>query len=112
MHWFADCTRWQRGVRPWLVAALVALGMSAGAAAHAGDLQGLPMEAYPAKRHATLKDYAGHVLLVNFWAPWCVPCREEFPELQSLQTKYASGGLVVLGVTAEDDPKKIAHFLE
>ena len=51
-------------------------------------------------------------VLLDVWAPWCVPCREEFPELQSLQAKFAGGGLVVLGVTAEEDPKKIARFLD
>jgi len=101
-------------VRPWWRATKLGLAvlLLMAAAAQGADLQGLPLTTYPAKAHASLKDYAGHVVLVNFWAPWCVPCREEFPELQTLQSKYASGGLVVLGVTAEDDAKKIAHFLE
>jgi thiol-disulfide isomerase/thioredoxin len=95
----------------WL-AGIVLLGAVAAQAAGAAELGGFPLTTYPAKKHASLRDYAGHVVLVNFWAPWCVPCREEFPELQALQAKYAARGLVVLGVTAEDDAKKIAHFLE
>jgi thiol-disulfide isomerase/thioredoxin len=43
----------------------------------------------------------GHVVLVNFWATWCVPCREEFPELSRLQQNYGSRGLQVLGVSTD-----------
>ena len=43
----------------------------------------------------------GRVVLVNFWATWCVPCREEFPELSRLQAKYGPRGLQVLGVSTD-----------
>jgi len=43
----------------------------------------------------------GRVVLVNFWATWCVPCREEFPDLTRLQQKYGPRGLRVLGLTTD-----------
>jgi len=43
----------------------------------------------------------GRVVLVNFWATWCVPCREELPDLSRLQRKYASRGFQVLGVSTD-----------
>ena len=43
----------------------------------------------------------GRVVLVNFWATWCLPCRDEFPDLSRLQRKYASRGLRVLGVSTD-----------
>ena len=43
----------------------------------------------------------GHVVLVNFWATWCPPCREEFPDLSRLQRKYAGRGLRVIGVSTD-----------
>jgi thiol-disulfide isomerase/thioredoxin len=43
----------------------------------------------------------GHVVLVNFWATWCVPCREEFPDIVRLQKAYAAHGLRVIGVSTD-----------
>jgi thiol-disulfide isomerase/thioredoxin len=43
----------------------------------------------------------GRVVLVNFWATWCVPCREEFPDLSRLQQNYGPRGLQVLGVSTD-----------
>ena len=43
----------------------------------------------------------GRVVLVNFWATWCVPCREELPDLSRLQRKYASRGFQILGVSTD-----------
>lgn len=43
----------------------------------------------------------GRVVLVNFWATWCVPCREELPDLSRLQSKYASRGFQILGVSTD-----------
>ena len=51
-----------------------------------------------AKRIATER---GRVVLVNFWATWCAPCRDEFPDLSRLQRKYAARGLRVLGVSTD-----------
>ncbi|HEV2211832.1 MAG TPA: TlpA disulfide reductase family protein [Gammaproteobacteria bacterium] len=52
----------------------------------------------------TLADFHGKVVLVNFWATWCGPCREEIPELVHLQAKYGGAGLQVVGV-ATDEPE-------
>lgn len=49
-----------------------------------------------------LKDYEGKVVLLNFWATWCVPCRVEIPDLVKLQKEYQSRGLQVIGVTYPD----------
>ena len=53
----------------------------------------------------TLKSLKGKVVLVNFWATWCPPCRRELPDLQELSTSFKDKGLVVLGITDEDVSK-------
>ena len=60
------------------------------------DLQGA--------RH-TLKDLRGKVVLVNFWATWCPPCRKELPDLQTLSTRFKDRGLVILAISDEDSDK-------
>jgi thiol-disulfide isomerase/thioredoxin len=51
----------------------------------------------------TNKDLAGKVVIVNFWATWCAPCRAEIPDLVKLQTQYKDH-LIIIGVLSEDQP--------
>lgn len=54
----------------------------------------------------------GKVVVVNFWASWCEPCREEFEELTQLQESYSSKGLVVLAVNLAEMKPRITQFLK
>jgi peroxiredoxin len=54
----------------------------------------------------------GKVVIVDFWATWCAPCRESMPELEKLYKKYAAQGLTVVGVSVDKEPGVIKPFLE
>ena len=56
-------------------------------------------------------DWQGKTLVVNFWATWCQPCREEMPAFSRLQTKYAGNNVQFIGI-AVDSPKNVAEFSE
>jgi len=58
-------------------------------------------------RSVNLSDYKGSVLLVNFWATWCVPCRTEIPDLIKLQRQYRNQGLRIIGITYP--PEKLSE---
>jgi len=53
-----------------------------------------------------LQEQRGQVVLVNFWATWCAPCRQEMPHLARLYDKYRASGFVLLGVNVDDDAGK------
>ncbi|HXX01123.1 MAG TPA: TlpA disulfide reductase family protein [Candidatus Acidoferrales bacterium] len=57
-----------------------------------------------------LQDLRGKVVLVNFWATWCPPCRKEMPDLQSLYDKYKNQGFVVLAIS-DEEAAKVAPFI-
>jgi cytochrome c biogenesis protein CcmG/thiol:disulfide interchange protein DsbE len=59
-----------------------------------------------------LADYEGKVVVVDFWASWCVPCRRSFPWLDAMQEKYADQGLVVVGVNVDSNEEDARAFLD
>ena len=60
-----------------------------------------------------LSKYKGQIVVVNFWATWCVPCKEEMPDLSAIQNDYAALGVQVIGATADDvkDKAKVLKFV-
>jgi thiol-disulfide isomerase/thioredoxin len=58
-----------------------------------------------------LNQWRGKVVVLNFWAPWCPPCREEIPDFIKLQDKYGKRGLVFIGV-ALDEKIKVQTFTD
>ena len=59
-------------------------------------------------RNLRLQEQRGQVVLVNFWATWCGPCRQEMPHLNRLYGKYRDSGFTLLGVNIDDDPRTAA----
>lgn len=61
----------------------------------------------------SLDSLSGKVVLLNFWATWCPPCREEMPGMEQLWQKYSDRGLVIVAITVDDtDERGIRKFVE
>jgi thiol-disulfide isomerase/thioredoxin len=58
-----------------------------------------------------LSELKGEVVMVNFWASWCGPCREEMPKLEQMYKRYQSRGLTVIGVNVEQDARVAERML-
>ena len=63
-------------------------------------------------RSVSESEFGGKVLVLNFWATWCVPCVEELPSLNQFQKELASSGVVVLGVSVDRNEKAYRQFLK
>ena len=60
----------------------------------------------------SISDYGGRWVLVNFWASWCGPCRDEAPALQDFHEEHSERGLVVLGIDLDDNTDDARAFVE
>lgn len=111
--------RWQT----WALLALLIIPQIAGQPAAAAPppweietLQGKPASSFTLPdmkgKKVSLNDFAGQVVLLNFWATWCGPCRKEMPALDALHQRYAHQGFTVLGVSMDDDAQVIRNFFK
>ena len=88
-------TLWQHSARPHTTGLRPAPDFSL------TDLSGRPV---------SLSDYRGKVVILDFWATWCDPCKREIPSFIEMQNKYASQGLQILGVSMDDDEPPVREF--
>ena len=100
----------------------LALPVSAGPGV-AGLMKALELSGYPSDWRppnfqtrtpegvpVSLVDFRGRVVLVNFWATWCVPCLEEMPAFERLHREFARKGLTVLGINVQEEEQVIRDF--
>ena len=59
-----------------------------------------------------LSEYRGDVVMINFWATWCGPCRQEMPLLDELYSRYQRVGFSLLGVNIDDDSRRAMQMIE
>ena len=78
---------------------------------HGGVTPPLQLADIAGKMHR-LADYRGKVVLVNFWATWCAPCREEMPSIERLRQAMKSKPFAVLAVNLAEPPARVRDFLQ
>lgn len=81
-----------------------------------------PADAKPANMEFTMKDvegrdvslasFKGKVVLIDFWATWCGPCKVEIPHFIEFQNKYGSKGLQIVGISVDDPVDKLAPYVK
>ena len=59
-----------------------------------------------------LSEFRGELVMINFWASWCGPCRQEMPELERLYQRYKSLGFTILGINQDDKPRNAEKMLK
>jgi thiol-disulfide isomerase/thioredoxin len=62
-------------------------------------------------KDVNIKDYAGKVVLVDFWATWCPPCREALPEMKEIYAKYRGQGFEILGISFDNEKQTLTDFI-
>jgi thiol-disulfide isomerase/thioredoxin len=99
---------------PWLAGNALEFAQQAGAACPA-NAKPAPLDFVlkdVANKDVRLSDFRGKVILLDFWATWCGPCKVEIPWFIEFQQKYGKAGLQVIGISADDPLDKLAPFVK
>jgi len=101
-------------MRPSPLFAFLLLALSLAAGASSAEPRPAPDFQLPARggEEVRLADLKGQVVMINFWATWCGPCRQEMPLLEQIQAKYAPLGFTLLGVNVEPDSAAATAWLK
>ena len=98
------------------VIAAIAAALSVSLPALAGPSAAAPAPAFKlasrAGQDVSLEQYKGQVVMLNFWASWCGPCRQEMPLLESIYKKYNKMGFTLIGVNVEPDSNAANEWLK
>jgi thiol-disulfide isomerase/thioredoxin len=98
-----------KAMRGWILAAVLAVpALAAAADGPAPDFQLASSGGKP----VSLAQYKGQVVMINFWATWCGPCRTEMPVLEQLHKKYKPMGFTMMGVNVEPDSAGAVDWLK
>jgi len=103
-----------KGLKGLLLGAL--LGVMTASSLAASDLAGRSAPDFALKsasgENLRLSEYRGDVVMINFWATWCGPCRQEMPLLDDLYGRYQRVGFSLLGVNIDDDSRRALQMVE
>jgi peroxiredoxin len=89
-----------------------AIGFISGATAQQQKAENFSLRSADGKSHE-LRKYKGKVVIVNFWATWCGPCRKEIPDFIEAYKKYKNKGLVIIGISVDKDGwSAVTPFIE
>ena len=94
-----------------LAAAILTLALPAWAAAADVQAPAFTLQSVDGKT-VSLAQFKGDVVMINFWASWCGPCRQEMPLLDSIYKQYKDMGFVLLGVNVEPNPRNADAWLK
>ena len=94
-----------------LVLSLLALARPAAATLQKGQPAPPIQVVTTSGQHVSLANYRGYVLILDFFATWCVPCRDSIPHLIGLNGRYGNQGLQILGMSVDEDSGDVKHFI-
>jgi len=102
-----------KGYQKWVMSVAVAALLITGCQRSAESGPMAPDFSLPdiSDQMVSLSDFRGKVVLVDFWATWCPPCRMSIPELVKLQDKYRDEGLEILGISLDDPNDELNRYL-
>ena len=98
-------------IRVTAILSLLFLALNVNAGTISGKAADFTLKSNTGK-NLRLSDFRGQVVMINFWASWCGPCRQEMPILDQLYKRYGKLGFTLLGVNVEQDSSKANAYLK